>query len=134
MTTKSPHPARGRAGFTLVEVIVALLILTIGVLGLAGTTGLVVRQVTASKISTERSAALQASIEQVRAIDFGALEGSGTVSVGEFETSWSVSDEGGSKVVQLITVGPGLQATEGNMYAPRPNITDTFSYRVIRGR
>jgi prepilin-type N-terminal cleavage/methylation domain-containing protein len=42
--TRAGHPPR--AGFTVVEVIVAILILSIGLLGLAGTSAVVTRQMT----------------------------------------------------------------------------------------
>lgn len=62
--------AESRAGFTLVEVMVAIIVLTIGVLGLAGTTMYLVRQTTLSELTTERSAALQSVIEELRATPY----------------------------------------------------------------
>ena len=72
---------RDRGGFTLVEVIIAITILAFGLLGMAGTTALVVRQVTLADVATERSAALQTTIESLRALPFDSLA-AGSDSVG----------------------------------------------------
>ena len=56
-------------GFTIVEVIVAMVVLAIGVLGLAGTAAYIVRQVTLADIMTERAAALQTAVERIQAAE-----------------------------------------------------------------
>ena len=133
MTNDETQTRHGsRAGFTMVEVIIALLILTIGILGLAGTTGLVVRQVTGSKIATERTAALQSAIENVRAVGFADLTGTTTRTIGNYQVTWTVTDAGASKLVQITTTGPALEPTTGNMTAINPSATETYTYRMIR--
>ena len=57
---------RARAGFTLVEVIVAMLIFTVGLLAMAGTAGMVVRQMGDSNRMTVASAVARSRIEQLR--------------------------------------------------------------------
>jgi prepilin-type N-terminal cleavage/methylation domain-containing protein len=121
-----------QAGFTMVEVIAAIVILTVGVLGLAGTTAYVVRQVTLSNVVTQRAVALQSVIEKVQAMPFSSV-GSGSDSVGNYVVRWTSSTETvASKLVTVITTGPGLHATTSN---PFPilgtNVADTFVYRVI---
>lgn len=117
-------------GFTLIEVIVALVILAVGVLGLAGTTALVVRQVTLSDVATERAAALGTVLERVRAMDFDSV-GTGSDTIGSFSASWSSTDFGRSKLVTVVTLGPGLQTGTGNMPYLSNSVADTFVYRVI---
>jgi prepilin-type N-terminal cleavage/methylation domain-containing protein len=124
--------ARSADGFTLVEIVVALVILTVGVLGLAGTTALVVRQVTASRIATERTVALQSAIEQVRAVDYDVLDGASSDTVGRFTVSWKVSDAGRSKLVQFVMTGPGMRSVPGTLGMIGSSVTDTFTYRMIR--
>jgi type IV pilus assembly protein PilV len=118
------------SGFTLIEVMVALVILAVGVLGLAGTTALVVRQVTLADVATERAAALQTVVERLRAMDFDSV-GPGADTVGVFTASWTSSDLGRSKMVSVVTVGPGLQTGTGNMPYLSNSVADTFVYRVI---
>ena len=127
--TRSVGP---RGGFTMVEVIAAIMILTVGVLGLAGTTAYIVRQVTLANVMTERSVALQSVIEKVQAMDFATVD-HGTDSVGVFFVTWtSTSESSVSKLVTVITTGPGLHTSAGNPFPMLgPDVADTFTYRVI---
>ena len=122
-----------RTGFSLVEVVVAVMILSIGVLGLAATTAVFVRQVTLGDVNTERTAALQSAVEGIRASDFDSV-GSGGQTVGLYAVTWSVTDSTGrSKAVQVITDGPGLSRDSA---AAVPmigrNVLDTFNLLVLR--
>jgi Tfp pilus assembly protein PilV len=116
----------------MIEVIVALVILAVGVLGLAGTTALVVRQVTLSDVATERAAALETVLERLRAMDsqFDSV-GTGADTVGRFTVSWTSTDFGRNKLVTLVTLGPGLQHGTGSMPHLSPTVADTFVYRVF---
>jgi prepilin-type N-terminal cleavage/methylation domain-containing protein len=121
---------RGRAGFTLVEVIVAIVILAVGLLGMAGTTAVVIRQITTANLATERSVALQSTLERLRGIPFDSVR-AGSGSVGVFEVAWTVTDEFQWKEIQIITTGPGL--THSSEYPLlSPAVSDTFSHRIIR--
>jgi len=131
-----PTPPRAyvedRAGFTMVEVIIAIVILAVGVLGLAGTTGYIVRQVTLADLMTERAVAQQSVIEEVQAAPFASIT-SGADSVGSFAVKWSSTVETiQSRLVTVVTVGPGL-ANAGSSPSPVfvPNVADTFVFRVI---
>jgi Tfp pilus assembly protein PilV len=116
----------------MVEVIAAIVILTVGVLGLAGTTAYVIRQVTLSNVVTQRAVALQSVIERVQAMPFDNV-GSGSDSVGNFVVRWtSATETSASKLVTVVTTGPGLQATPSNPFPMLgPSVADTFVYRVI---
>ena len=119
------------SGFTLVEVIVALVILAVGVLGLAGTTALVIRQVTLADVATERAAALQSVVEEFRATPYTQLA-SGSQSVGIFSVNWTATSVGSSTMMEIVTLGPGLKTGTGTMPYMAGSVTDTFSYRIIR--
>ncbi|MGW8267745.1 MAG: type IV pilus modification PilV family protein, partial [Longimicrobiales bacterium] len=82
--------ARDRAGFTIVEVLVAIIILAFGLLGMGGTTALVVRQISLAEVSTERSVALQTTLERLQALPFDSVA-NGADSVGIFEVRWEVT-------------------------------------------
>lgn len=116
----------------MVEVIIAMIVLAVGVLGLAGTTAYVVRQVTLADIMTERTVALQTVIEGLQAANFSSV-GSGSDSVGVFFVRWSsVSESAVSKLVTLYTAGPGLAQAPGNTFPYLGNnVVDTFQFRVI---
>lgn len=114
----------------MVEVIIAIMILTIGVLGLAGSTAYIVRQITFSDLLTERSVAFQTIIEQLQALPYDSVE-DGDDSVGVFYIRWEVTPDGAqSKTVRLWTRGPGM----ANAPVPtnNPLYIDSFDFRVLR--
>jgi prepilin-type N-terminal cleavage/methylation domain-containing protein len=121
--------AEPRTGFTLVEVVVALIILTVGVLGLAATTMYVVRQTTLSELTTERSAALQSVIEELRATPYEELS-SGSDELGNFKVEWTVTQGQRTKLVNIVTVGPGLTSASG-VPSLGASVIDTFAYRIM---
>jgi len=120
-----------RAGFTVVEVILAMVVLAVGLLGTAGTTLLLVKQTTLADVATERAVALQSTIEGLRSIPFDSVS-SGSDSIGAFEISWTVSQTNLRwKGVDIVTTGPGLQVGDGFPTIGQ-SVLDTFSYRIVR--
>ena len=114
----------------MVEVIIAIVILAIGVLGLAGTTAYVVRNVTLSDLMTERSAAFQTIVDRVQSLPFDSVD-SGSDSIGVFAVAWtSVLDGPQNKIVTIVTVGPGL--ARNPIPTNDPQQADTFQFRVLR--
>jgi prepilin-type N-terminal cleavage/methylation domain-containing protein len=121
------HGTRG--GFTVIEVIIAMVILTVGVLGLAGTTAFFVRQVTQADLMTERVAAFQTIVDRMQSLPYDSVT-AGTDSVGIYAVAWTVVDNGSqNKTVTIITTGPG---TRGAPPQNDPAVVDTFAFRVLR--
>lgn len=123
-------PQSDRAGFSIVEVIVAILVLAVGVLGLAGTTAYIVRQVTLGDLMTERSAAFQTVVDRLQSLPFDSVK-NGSATIGVFKATWTQALDGPqNKVVTIVTVGPGL----GGALVPTndPVAVDTFVFRVLR--
>lgn len=119
------------AGFTLLELLVSMVVLTYGILGVAGSTAYVLRQVTVADMGTKRVAAVQSVVERVRAQPFNTVS-IGTDSLGLYSLEWTSATQGsGSKLIQVISTGPGLIATEDG---PRivPAAVDTFEYLIVR--
>ncbi len=116
----------------MVEVIVAIVVLAVGVLGLGGTTMYIVRQVTLADIMGERAAALQSVVEQVQAMDYDSVN-TGYDTVGVFRVKWVGNTETSqSKLVSIITVGPGLSSDTSSFPHLSSNVADTFVYRILR--
>ncbi len=121
---------RARDGFSMVEVIVAVVILAIGVLGLGSTTAYIVRQTTLSDLMTERSAAFQTIVDRVQAMPYDSVT-TGSDSVGIFAVRWWAVDDGPqNKIVTIATRGPGLSNT--SVPTNDPFAIDTFQFRVLR--
>jgi prepilin-type N-terminal cleavage/methylation domain-containing protein len=114
-----------RSGFSLVELIISIVILSIGVLSMAGTSTWVVRQITISRLSTERTVARQSAIESIRASSFEtAAGGSGTFGI--FDVRWTVTEDAGAfKTLEVVTVGLGKPPGTGGMLALSPTMADT---------
>lgn len=126
-----PKGRRGpRGGFSIIEVIIAMIILTVGVLGLAGTTAYIARQVTLGDLMTERSVASQTIIDRLQSRPYDSVT-SGTDSIGIFRVNWtSVASGSQNKIVTIITRGPGL--SRGVMPTNNPQRVDTFTFRILR--
>ena len=126
----SPVPGirrdQGRSGFSLVELIVAVIILSIGVLSMAGTSIWVVRQITLSRLHTERAVARQSAIETIRAGTFAnAVGGSGDFGI--FRVTWTVTEDAGAfKTFEIVTVGLGQPTGTGAMTPLSSQVTDTL--------
>lgn len=122
--------APGSAGFTLVEVVLALFVLTVGILGLAATTGFVVRQTELANVTTERAVARQSVVENLKARDLPDVTG-GSTTVGRFQVSWRVTvTDPLFKEVQVVTTGPGLTSSDSG---PRlaAGVSDTYTFRIV---
>ncbi len=116
----------------MVEVLIAIIILAFGLLGMAGTTALVVRQISLADISTDRSMALQTTLERLRAIPFDSVL-TGSDSVGIFDVQWTVTTPTNQwKIVEVITTGPGMGTGSGGFPMLVTSVPDTFTYRIIR--
>ena len=83
-------------------------------------------------LTTERSYALQTVVEQLQATSFAAV-GTGNAAVGSFNLEWvALAESGTSKIVTVVTAGPGLASTAGGGFpALSPTVVDTFTFRVI---
>ncbi|MBA2627443.1 MAG: prepilin-type N-terminal cleavage/methylation domain-containing protein [Gemmatimonadales bacterium] len=93
------------AGFTIVEVLVAAVVLGVGVIALAGTSGLVTRMVGDGRRSTRMVQALEARLELIRSQALapggcGALA-SGTAALpGGATETWDISGAGATRGVR----------------------------------
>lgn len=121
-----------RDGFSLVELVVAMMIFIVGVLALASSTGFVGLQLHAADLRTERSLAHQQAIEEIRAIQpfdgiQTAAKGSG-IELGDYTVWWDVNDvQWGLKEVDVYTEGPGFR--EGRRDTA---MVDTLTFTVSR--
>lgn len=89
------QPQRG--AFTLIEMVFAMFIFSVGALGLAGTTAAMVRSLAASA-ARERAAGVASSrLEILRSLACGQAQSGSEVQPG-IESSWTISQSG-----QLVT-------------------------------
>jgi type IV pilus assembly protein PilV len=87
----------GERGFTIIEVMVAVMILTVGLLALVGTAGLVTRMIGQGQRYTVVSTLANERIETLRSAGCPAV-GTGSETRGGYTINWQVS------------AGPGLSS------------------------
>jgi hypothetical protein len=123
----------GRAGLSLVELVIAMLILTVGLLGMAAGTGWMVRSMDLARLETARSAALQEGIEFVRDTPFENL-GAGQLAAEDFDVTWSlVEQDMNSVLLEFVVEGPGrAPGSVGPGSVISMTVADTLRYRINR--
>ena len=121
----------GTEGFTLIELVIAVVILAVGALGYAGTNAYLVRQTTVADLQTERTTALISALERVNSLPYDSVV-PGSDSIGRFTVDWSVTTPfPASKLVTFVTTGPGLTSRGADMPTIQANVADTFTYSVL---
>jgi len=96
-----------RYGFTIIELLVAIVILTIGMLALAGTAGLVASHVGDGSQLTSAAHAARSIIDSLATRDCASLL-SGSATRGPITISWIVSRDSATTTVD-VTVGSRLR-------------------------
>jgi prepilin-type N-terminal cleavage/methylation domain-containing protein len=94
-----------RRGFTIVEVIVAIMILAIGVLGLAATSGVVTRQLGRGNLQTIASTVAQSRFDSLASVPCAGLaptagvNQTGSANTRGIRESWVISDSNDMKAI-----------------------------------
>ena len=89
------NPARARLGkrrgFTLVELVVTMVVLTVGLLAMAANSAVIGRQMRGARVMAEAASIAQARFEVLRAGRCTALTG-GNATKGEVREVWTVAN------------------------------------------
>jgi prepilin-type N-terminal cleavage/methylation domain-containing protein len=109
---------RSATGFTLVEVLVAIVVLAVGIIALAGSSAMVTRMIGRGKVETR---AAQAASRRIEALRLAAYSTSPRCSAGAFATGGPVTANG---ITESWVVPP-----VGKLRNVRVNVT----YRTVRG-
>ena len=95
---------RNNNGFTLVEIMVAMGILTIALLGLVSVTVMVIKGNSFSKTMTTATILAKGKIEQLKNTSYGSLAG-GTDTVESIYTrTWTVTDDSPAASMKTVVV------------------------------
>ena len=125
---------RPRAGFSIIELVMALIVLAFGVVGLATTTLFITRELTLAEVTTARAAATRSVIEYIRATPYDSV-GAGSATIGAMQISWTVwATTPQTMTLGMVTLGPGLTSISETQSAPRLSsaVADTFVYKLVR--
>ena len=110
---------RARDGFTIVEVLIAIVILAVGMLALATTSIFATTQVKVADLKTEQSLAVQEAVEQLRASTWPTVVSrpfTSAISAGSYQVWWNVTAVDGNpnlRRVDVFTRGPGYISGSG---------------------
>jgi prepilin-type N-terminal cleavage/methylation domain-containing protein len=97
---------RNRNGFTVVEVIIAIVILSVGIISLAGTAALVTRMVAQGQRYTEAAQLANRRFEILRGMSCDSLQ-AGSVTSGRFVEQWTITTVGtNGRTLSLIVQSP----------------------------
>lgn len=109
-------------GFTIVELVVAVLVLTVGLLGLASAAAVVTRMIAQGDRYTEASTLANRQLEVLRSQTCANLT-DGSTTVGRFQLSWTVASISGGRgrQVTITVVSPTSRGTR----------TDTFYNTIV---
>lgn len=122
--------ARAAGGFTIVEVLIAIVILAVGMLALATTSIVATTQVKIADLKTEESVAVQQAVEMLKAVPFDSIQPRAEASAlrfGSYQVWWSVASPNRFLYrVTVFTKGPGYDAGAGWVTAAR----DTFVVEI----
>ena len=121
---------RSQEGFTIVEVMIAIMILAVGMLALATTSIFATTQVKVADLKTEQSLAVQEAVEQLRAGPWASvtsLASGSAIDAGSYEVWWNVTSINTNlRRVDVFTRGPGY--ISGQWWTSID--TDTFSVEI----
>ena len=123
---------RRRDGFTLVELMVAIIILAVGILGLAGTSAIITRQMGSASRSTVAAAVAQSRFDSLSSINCAGLAAAGGTSSGTAThldprtnrprgvvERWRVTDGNDVKILtDSITIAGQLRVLVYESYMP----------------
>jgi prepilin-type N-terminal cleavage/methylation domain-containing protein len=111
---------RGQKGFTLVEVVVATIILTVGLLGVAGATTTVVRRLGDEARRSRADAVARRRLEWLAAAGSCAALADGSALEGAVEERWTVRADTLSRTAAVtaeVTVGGAVGRSAHRRYA-----------------
>lgn len=126
---QKPMPSNAN-GFSLVEVIIAMLVLTVGMFALGASTGYVSAEIRNATWTTQRAFGRAEIIEQLRATPFDNVVTNATPqAVGRYNLTWTVNSVNPNlKTVMVIASGPAYRMRRGAM----TTVVDTALVNIMR--
>ena len=114
-----------RRGFTLIELVVTIVVLSVGLLALAGNSTVIARQMSGARVMTEAATIAQMRFERLRSVPCTTLA-AGTSTAGQVSEVWTVTN--GTRTVVVtdtvkFTTRYGQQVYPYRTMIPCPSLT-----------
>ena len=90
-----------RGGFSLVEVMIALVLLAIGMLAFAGLEVVAIRNMTFSKDYGRANTYAQQKVEEMKGMAWNSLQAGSDTLEGRFTRTWTVTTQGDMRTAQV---------------------------------
>lgn len=103
-------------GFSLAEVMIAMVILTVGVLGLAASSAAITRMSAEGGRSGGSAAVAESRIEALTATPCASITSTGSATTGKFTESWTVTSSGLLRTVSVSVSYPSGRTTRTSTY------------------
>jgi prepilin-type N-terminal cleavage/methylation domain-containing protein len=116
-----PTRLRSRAGFTITELLVSVVIISVGVVGFVSAVGLASTELWFGRRDSEISMLVTDQLEQIKAMGHDALQ-SGERLEGPYRLAWSVAGSNPKKVMLVVEYPRSDGSTQGDTlitYVPR---------------
>ena len=114
-------------GFSMAEVMIAMVILTVGVLGIAASSGAITKMTAEGGRGGGSAAVAESRIETLFATPCASMSSSGSASAGKYSESWTVTTSGLMRTItETVTYQTG-RASRSSTYvaykscAPKAN-------------
>lgn len=93
---------RGQAGFSITELLMSVIIISVGVVGFASAVGLASTELWIGRRDTEVSMLVTDQLEEIKALDYSAVV-PGSKTAGDYQLTWDVQGNNPKKVVLVAT-------------------------------
>ena len=122
-------PRSGQNGFSLVEILIATMVMSVGLLAMASSTAYVSAQLKSTTYDTQRIQAKERVVEQLRATPYASVATRTTgLAVSRYSMTWTVTTTNLYKRVALYTSGP---AYLGKSRGQRTTVVDTMVFDIV---
>jgi prepilin-type N-terminal cleavage/methylation domain-containing protein len=96
------EPSFGKAGFTITELLISMVVIAIGVVGFSTAVGLVSTELWIGERDTDVSMLVADQAERLKSLEYESVH-SGARSEGDYQLAWTVEGENPKKVVLEAT-------------------------------
>lgn len=102
-------PVRGRLGISMIEIVVALAVLSGGIFAISGGLTYGMRQANSAEFRSDLQQVQRYAAERIRGLPYDSIR-NGAIEMGGLAAAWTVQSDSSFKRVHLITEGALLTA------------------------